>query len=36
MTRIDFYSLADGSAGDRFLLTCRLVERIHLGERLRI
>ena len=29
MTRIDFYSLAEGSRGDRFLLTCRLVERIH-------
>lgn len=36
MTRIDFYSLEDGSGGDRFLLTCRLAERIHLGERLRI
>ena len=33
MTRIDFYSLAEGSRGDRFLLTCRLVERIHqLGQ----
>lgn len=29
MTRIDFYSLTAGSRGDRFLLTCRLVERIH-------
>lgn len=29
MTRIDFYSLDAGSRGDRFLLTCRLVERIH-------
>lgn len=29
MTRIDFYSLEDGSPGDRFLLTCRLAERIH-------
>jgi DNA polymerase-3 subunit chi len=29
MTRIDFYSLQKGSGGDRFLLTCRLVERIH-------
>lgn len=28
MTRIDFYSLESGSTGDRFLLTCRLVERI--------
>ncbi|MFZ1536161.1 MAG: DNA polymerase III subunit chi [Chromatiaceae bacterium] len=33
MTRIDFYSLADGSRGDRFLLTCRLAERIyHSGQ----
>lgn len=29
MTRIDFYSLQEKSGGDRFLLTCRLVERIH-------
>ena len=29
MTRIDFYSLEDGSRGDRFLLTCRLAERIY-------
>lgn len=29
MTRIDFYSLEEGSRGDRFLLTCRLVERIY-------
>lgn len=36
MTRIDFYSLKDGSRGDRFLLTCRLVERIHNREGLRI
>jgi len=36
VTRIDFYALKEGSAGDRFLLTCRLVERIHLGEGLRI
>jgi len=36
MTHIDFYSLKDGSRGDRFLLTCRLVERIHLGEGMRI
>ncbi|WP_295399953.1 DNA polymerase III subunit chi [uncultured Thiocystis sp.] len=28
MTRIDFYSLEPESRGDRFLLTCRLVERI--------
>lgn len=33
MTRIDFYSLEEGSRGDRLLLTCRLVERIHqLGQ----
>lgn len=36
MTRIDFYSLKEGSRGDRFLLTCRLAERIHLSEGLRI
>lgn len=35
MTRIDFYSLAEGSGGDRFQLTCLLAERIHV-ERLRI
>jgi DNA polymerase-3 subunit chi len=35
VTRIDFYSLEDGSRGDRFLLTCRLAERI-FGEGLRI
>lgn len=29
MTRIDFYSLQEQSGGDRFLLTCRLVERIY-------
>jgi len=29
MTRIDFYALGADSGGDRFLLTCRLVERIH-------
>jgi DNA polymerase-3 subunit chi len=29
VTRVDFYSLEDGSGGDRFLLACRLVERIH-------
>ena len=29
MTRIDFYSLEEQSGGDRFLLACRLVERIH-------
>ena len=29
MTRIDFYSLKEPSRGDRFLLTCRLVERIY-------
>ncbi|MGA7980798.1 MAG: DNA polymerase III subunit chi [Chromatiaceae bacterium] len=35
MTRIDFYSLKQGSTGDRFLLTCRLVERIY-GEGRRV
>jgi DNA polymerase-3 subunit chi len=35
MTRIDFYTLEDGSPGDRFLLTCRLCERIR-AEDLRI
>lgn len=34
MTRIDFYSLKEDSRGDRFLLTCRLAERIH-GQRMR-
>ena len=34
MTRIDFYSLKEDSRGDRFLLTCRLAERIH-AQRLR-
>ncbi|WP_133511914.1 DNA polymerase III subunit chi [Candidatus Thiosymbion oneisti] len=29
MTRIDFYSLKEPSRGDRFLLACRLVERIY-------
>jgi DNA polymerase-3 subunit chi len=29
VTRIDFYSLEEQSGGDRFLLACRLVERIH-------
>ncbi|MBK1644923.1 DNA polymerase III subunit chi [Thiocapsa imhoffii] len=28
MTRIDFYSLEPHGTGDRFVLTCRLVERI--------
>ena len=35
MTRVDFYSLPEKSGGDRFLLTCRLVERIY-GEGHRI
>lgn len=29
MTRVNFYSLKEPSRGDRFLLTCRLVERIY-------
>ena len=29
MTRVDFYSLGEGSTADRFLLACRLVERIY-------
>lgn len=29
MTRVDFYSLEETSRWDRFLLACRLVERIH-------
>lgn len=28
MTRIDFYTLEPDSPGDRFVLTCRLVERV--------
>jgi DNA polymerase-3 subunit chi len=35
LTRVDFYTLAPQAGGDRFVLTCRLVERIH-GEGLRI
>jgi DNA polymerase-3 subunit chi len=35
MTRIDFYSLEADSPGDRFLLTCRLVERVR-AEGLRV
>jgi len=35
MTRIDFYSLTEDSGGDRFLLTCRLVQRAR-GEGLRV
>jgi DNA polymerase-3 subunit chi len=35
MTRIDFYTLAAGSQGDRLLLTCRLVQKAH-GEGLRV
>lgn len=31
MTRVDFYSLKEQSGGDRFLLACRLVARIHGG-----
>jgi DNA polymerase-3 subunit chi len=29
LTRIDFYALHPESGGDRFLLTCRLVERVY-------
>jgi DNA polymerase-3 subunit chi len=29
MTRIDFYTLAQDSPGDRLLLTCRLAQRAH-------
>ncbi|MEY6433262.1 DNA polymerase III subunit chi [Thioalkalicoccus limnaeus] len=29
MTRVTFYLLAESAPGDRFQLTCRLVERIH-------
>jgi len=29
MTRIDFYTLAEDSPGDRLLLTCRLAQRAH-------
>ena len=29
MTRIDFYVLKPGAEGDRYALTCRLVERIY-------
>jgi DNA polymerase-3 subunit chi len=29
VTRVDFYVLKDGSRGDRFGLSCRLVERIY-------
>ena len=32
MTRIDFYSLEPDSRGDRFLLACRLVERIRASD----
>ena len=35
MTRIDFYSLAEDSSGDRLLLTCRLAQRAH-GEGLKV
>jgi DNA polymerase-3 subunit chi len=36
MTEIDFYAVKPGSRQDRFLLTCRLVERIYTQNRLRI
>jgi len=29
VTRVDFYRLAERSAGDRFLLACRLVDKAH-------
>lgn len=29
MTRIDFYTLSEGSRADRFMLTCRLVDKIY-------
>ncbi|MTW22588.1 DNA polymerase III subunit chi [Allochromatium palmeri] len=32
MTRVDFYSLEPDSRGDRFILACRLVERIRAQE----
>jgi DNA polymerase III subunit chi len=35
MTRIDFYSLAEDSSGDRLLLTCRLAQRAY-GEGLKV
>jgi DNA polymerase-3 subunit chi len=35
VTRIDFYTLAEASPGDRLFLTCRLVQRAH-DEGLRI
>jgi len=35
MTQIDFYTLEPDSPGDRFLLTCRLVERVR-AEGLRV
>jgi DNA polymerase-3 subunit chi len=35
MTRIDFYTLAEDSAGDRLLLACRLIQRAH-AEGLRV
>lgn len=35
MTRVSFYTLADDVQGDRFQVTCRLVERIY-GKGLRL
>ena len=29
MTRVDFYRVAERSVGDRFVLACRLAEKVH-------
>lgn len=29
MTRVDFYKVAERSAGDRFVLACRLADKVH-------
>jgi DNA polymerase-3 subunit chi len=36
MTQIDFYIQKQGTRGDRFAYTCRLVEHIHTSRNLRI